>query len=292
MNADKKKMIIRIVIFVILSYAPMIAISALFDVNGTITGEEGRVYTLCASLAGFTPMAANILTRLITKEGFSDNYLRANFRGNLKYYFLGIVYAVLGSLLSTILLIILYCPDYSLSDVGLGSGMAAMFLLTLAMDLETFWITFGEEFGWRAYLTPKLEKLMPEPLALIVGGIIWGLWHAPLTVHGHNFGFGYWGFPFTGFAAMSVSCIFVGSFLTWLTKKTGSVYPSSICHACINGMVIPALLIPNYAELCEEHNFVTGAVLLGVNALLGVGAFIMLCKKKKPAEENEVKAAA
>ena len=291
MNADKKKIIIRIIIFVILAYAPMIAIGIMYDFDGRLTGEPGRLYTLCATLAGFTPAAANFLTRLITKEGFSETYLRANFRGNMKYYLFGIAYAVLGSLLSTILLIILYCPDYSLSDIDFGTGSAAVFLLTLALDIETFWITFGEEFGWRAYLNPKLEKLMPEPAALIVGGIIWGLWHAPLTVHGHNFGLGYRGFPFTGFAAMSLSCIFVGSFLTWLTKKTGSVYPASICHACINGMVIPALMIPNYAEICEEHGFGTGAALLGINALLGVGAFIALCRKKK-SSENEIKAAA
>lgn len=291
MNADKKKTIIRIIIFVILAYAPMIAIGIMYDFDGRLTGGPGRLYTLCATLAGFTPAAANILTRLITKEGFSETYLRANFRGNLKYYLFGILYATAASLLSTILVIVLYCPDHSLSDIDFGTGPAAMFLLTLALDIETFWITFGEEFGWRAYLNPKLEKLMPEPIALIVGGIIWGLWHAPLTVHGHNFGFGYWGFPFTGFAAMSLSCIFVGSFLTWLTKKTGSVYPASICHACINGMVIPALLIPNYAEICEEHGFGTGAALLGINALLGVGAFIALCRKKK-SSTNEVKAAA
>lgn len=280
MNADKKKIIIRIIIFVVLAYAPMIAIGAFFDFDGNLTGEgKSRVYTLCATLAAFTPAIANVLTRLITKEGFSESYLRANFRGNLKYYFFGIIYAAVGSLLSTILLIIMYCPDYSLSDIDLGTGFAAMLLLTLAVDIETFWINFGEEFGWRAYLTPKLEKLMPEPAALIVGGIIWGLWHAPLTVHGHNFGLGYWGFPYTGFAIMSLSCIFVGAFLTWLTKKTGSVYPASICHACINGMVFPALLIPNYAEICEAHGFASGAVLCGTYAVLGIGAFVVLCKK-------------
>ncbi len=37
-------------------------------------------------------------------------------------------------------------------------------------------VTFGEEWGWRGYLLPKLLPL-GERKALLVSGVIWGVWH-------------------------------------------------------------------------------------------------------------------
>jgi membrane protease YdiL (CAAX protease family) len=56
-------------------------------------------------------------------------------------------------------------------------GVAALFLAVL---------TFGEEYGCRGYLLPKLLPLGEVKAAVIVG-LIWGLWHAPLLLAGLNF---------------------------------------------------------------------------------------------------------
>ena len=40
----------------------------------------------------------------------------------------------------------------------------------------------GEELGWRTYMYPKLEKLIGPAGSVIVGGIIWGIWHFPATI--------------------------------------------------------------------------------------------------------------
>ena len=94
--------------------------------------------------------------------------------------------------------------------------------------------TFGEEFGWRGYMNQKMEPLLGTTGTIIVGGIIWGLWHAVLTVEGHNFGTDYEGYPYLGIIYMCISCTFTGVFLMWLTKKTNSVYPAAIFHAMNN----------------------------------------------------------
>jgi len=41
--------------------------------------------------------------------------------------------------------------------------------------------TFGEEFGWRGYLLPRLAPLGGISAAIITG-VIWGLWHTPVIV--------------------------------------------------------------------------------------------------------------
>ena len=54
--------------------------------------------------------------------------------------------------------------------------------------------TFGEEFGWRAYL---LHKFMPlgGRKAMVIMGVIWGVWHWPFMYMGYEYGFDYPGYP-------------------------------------------------------------------------------------------------
>ena len=42
-------------------------------------------------------------------------------------------------------------------------------------------IFIGEEFGWRSYLLQKLRPL-GRWNALLLSGIFWSLWHAPLLI--------------------------------------------------------------------------------------------------------------
>lgn len=44
----------------------------------------------------------------------------------------------------------------------------------------------GEELGWRGWLLPKPLPLGTLP-ALLVSGVIWGLWHAPIILLGYNY---------------------------------------------------------------------------------------------------------
>jgi membrane protease YdiL (CAAX protease family) len=47
-------------------------------------------------------------------------------------------------------------------------------------------LAFGEEFGWRGYLLPKLLPLGEVKAAVIVG-LIWGPWHLPVLIVGLNY---------------------------------------------------------------------------------------------------------
>ncbi len=90
--------------------------------------------------------------------------------------------------------------------------------------------TFGEEIGWRGYLLPKLMPLGTWP-ALILSGIIWGLWHAPVILLGYN----YPAHPQLGVLLMTGMCVILGILFGWTRLRTGSVWPAVFAHGSLNG---------------------------------------------------------
>jgi len=112
-------------------------------------------------------------------------------------------------------------------------GLQVLLALVAAPLLNSL-ATFGEEFGWRAYLLPKLEPLGWRR-ALAVHGLVWGMWHWPVIAMGYNYGLDYAGAPWLGMIAMLVATVALGVFLGWITLRSGSVFPAVVGHAMING---------------------------------------------------------
>lgn len=99
---------------------------------------------------------------------------------------------------------------------------------------------FGEEVGWRGWLLPALLPLGTWP-ALIISGVVWGLWHSPLILLGYDFGFIDW----RGVALMVAGCVAWGAVLGWSRLRTGSVWPAVFGHGALNaaaglGMLLAA----------------------------------------------------
>jgi membrane protease YdiL (CAAX protease family) len=90
-------------------------------------------------------------------------------------------------------------------------------------------LAFGEEWGWRGFLLPKLLPLGQWP-ALILVGASWGLWYSPIILLGYDYPL----HPRLGIILMIVFCVIFGVLLGWLRLATGSLWPSAIGRGALN----------------------------------------------------------
>ncbi len=203
----------------------------------------------------WAPALANLLTRAVTREGWKDTNLRPKANEHWPTWgvawflpailtFLGLVVYFLifpshyDSGLSALQSVIDAAEELEGQSIPLEIGTLLLIQIgagILVAPLLNSFFTFGEEFGWRAYLQPKLMPLGFRK-AVLLTGLVWGLWHAPVIAMGHNFGFGYPGSPWSGILAMTWFTLSAGVIFGWLVLRSGSVWPAVIAHAGINGI--------------------------------------------------------
>lgn len=288
----KKMTIKRILIYILISF--LLPWTALL-----ISGMCGNTYEsgmtqLILSLAMLCPTIAVFATIKLTKEdilvaGEKSLNLGISLTGKKKWWFLlgiftPVIYVELGYLLYYVFFPKAY--DLALLDEVVaifGIKREMLWVVTIYFMMSSIWLSvcaLGEEIGWRAYLYPKLEEVMGEGKALLVGGVIWAVWHFPMLYIGHNFGKGYWGEPWTGFAAFTIYCVAIGSVLHFFTKKTKSVWVAGFMHSIHNTISGASLLklmqteegVPAWALespvsmlLSSVPVIILGSVLIGIS---------------------------
>ena len=124
---------------------------------------------------------------------------------------------------------------------GLATALQAGFSLTVGTLLGTLF-AFGHELAWRGYLLPRLVAELGPWRGVLLHGLVWGVWHAPLVVFG---GYAYPGQPALGLALWTLFCALYGVLLAWLTFASGSLLPASLAHGVlIAAGEAPLLVLP------------------------------------------------
>lgn len=231
----------------------------------------------------FFPAVGVLFTRFVTGEGFNDTMLRVNMRGNGLYYLMAWFGPMVLTLLGTIAYFFLFPSKFTLEqfrDFSSNDGMVALTIVLLSFaPLLNLVPCLGEEWGWRGYLLPKLAARMNFLPAVLLTGLIWGLWHAPIVIAGHNYGKAY---PLLGIVAMCVFCIVVGTLFSYLTLRVKSCWPAVLAHGAVNGTAGIGLLFSNSFILNGPDSFVgplpTGIV--GGFAYISVAILIALKMRK------------
>ncbi|SHI06797.1 hypothetical protein SAMN02745196_02643 [Clostridium collagenovorans DSM 3089] len=96
-----------------------------------------------------------------------------------------------------------------------------------------FIIFFGEEFGWRYFLQPRLQKLYGKRLGVIILGAIWGIWHLPLcfTLYSPKT-------PILCVIGHIISCIGLAIFMGYAYMNTCNMWVPILIHLLNNCLII------------------------------------------------------
>lgn len=161
-------------------------------------------------------------------------------------------------------------PNVPMPPVHVLQARVIGFALTAAVVVNSV-AAFGEEFGWRGYL---LMRLLPlgTGRAVALTGVIWGLWHTPIVLQGHN----YPEHPQAGVALMTGFCILLGAILAWLRLASGSVFPAAVAHGSANGPgSTPLLFLRGRSDLTGGLTGLIGQAVMAavVCGLWRAGAF-------------------
>jgi membrane protease YdiL (CAAX protease family) len=244
----------RILIFLAIAFGISCTVTLVTYLSGAMKANPILAGNLANYIVVMSPALANVATRLITREDWGHLWLRPNFRRGWRFYLAAWLLPLLAISVGGAIFYLLFPQSF---DPNLGevrklgeilplaaaanpwAGLLSFTLYLLIVGLVINGVlSIGEEFGWRAYLLPKLIERFggaerpnasaAHKAALLIG-VIWSVWHWPLFFLGASAGF-----PYPNLLLYLVTTCSFSVLLSWVTLRSGSVWPASIGHGMIN----------------------------------------------------------
>lgn len=156
--------------------------------------------------------------------GDSFEVLNLRFTKNIKKVLLFLlIFVVLKSL--PIALSYLIYPEPLPETISFGRLTGAI----ISNFLLGFILFFGEEFGWRYFMQPRMQSLYGKRAGVIILGAVWGIWHAPLcfTLYSPQT-------PIHCIIGHVSSCVAFGIFFAYVYMKTENLWAPILIHLVNN----------------------------------------------------------
>jgi len=212
---------------------------------------KGLAYTVFGAVYMLLPAVCAIILQKVHQEKPFRN-LNISFRFNRWFVVAGVVpifYSFMALGMSLFFPNVSFSANYegllsslppeqaTLAAQQLSKFPPAIFLLLQLMaaviagcTLNAFF-ALGEELGWRGYLLKAFTNRQFLTVSLITG-FVWGLWHFPLILIGHN----YPKHPIAGVGMMIVWCMLLAPVITYIVIKSKSVITAAIFHGMTNAI--------------------------------------------------------
>ncbi len=242
-------------------------------------GGPGQLFWL------LLPIGAAMLLRWRAGDGFADAGLRPRYRQNRRWY------EVSSAFYPIVML------------TAIGAGIAAdrwqlyddrsplRFAAAAAFALIPFTVAAtAEEFGWRGYLTPRLEAAGVGRLTNhILVGVVWGAWHLPYMADA-------WEYSTESLLTLAPRVILgttvVAVVYGEIRLRTGTVWPAVIMHASGNAVANPLIntddvLVQNEAAPWIFAPGVDGVVVIAMSAVLAAVLMVRRPGHHSPAATDQ-----
>lgn len=275
----------RILIFILWAFVPMIGTGLFLHFAGAAVSQAES--SPVAAMMGFLfsagamliPLLAVVFTQLICREPVLEG-VGISFRIN-RWWWIGwllipvLALAILG--MSLLMPGARWAADSELLQLSLAQmpqgfgpwGLIAVSLFSglLAGATLNAVFAFGEEVAWRGFLVREFKGRKFLTASLLIG-VIWGFWHFPLILNGHN----YPDHPVPGVFMMVLMCTALTPILLYFRQKSGSVIVPAVMHGTFNAVVG----ISNLFVLPQNDLLIGAPGLAGLIVLLltDVGLFL------------------
>lgn len=126
---------------------------------------------------------------------------------------------------------------------------------------------FGEELGWRGFLQREFGYMGFWKSSAVIG-VIWGIWHAPVILQGHN----YPTHPVIGVIMMTILCVLFAPIFSYVRFKANSVIAAAILHGTFNATAgLSLMVVKGGNDLTVGLTGLAGFIVL---AIANLGIFI------------------
>jgi membrane protease YdiL (CAAX protease family) len=257
-------------LYIAIAYGLIWGAGLVFYLSGTNVASFAGATQLLASFCMFIPLVATLICQKSSKEPLLRN-VGISWKVN-RWWFFGWLIVPLIPLLTILFTHWTIGLSFNVPGVPLGFmnkpvGMVGITLLSGMVAGVTInaLFAFGEEIGWRGYLLKQFEGKNFLTTSIIIG-IIWGLWHAPLILLGHN----YPQHPQWGVLMMVVMSIPLSFIIQYFRVKSGSVIVAAVMHGTFNalaGMAYLSIDMNNWNDLIDASCGLTGICSLLVVAI-------------------------
>lgn len=268
-------------LFLILTFVISYVLAGIFKLAGG-TGSNRVAFMILGVVYMFVPtLCVLIVKKLIHKETIVSE-LMVSFKLNFWFVFAWLIMPVLT--FATFGISLLF------PGVVFSAGMEGMFerfgdIMTpeqieqmknsiQTMPVNPVWLTlaqgmiagvtinavaaFGEELGWRGFLLDEFKKMTFMKASLLIGAI-WGIWHAPLILMGHN----YPQHPVIGVFMMTVFCILLTPLFIYVTIRARSVIAAAVIHGTLNAVAgISIMMVSGGSDLTTGLTGLAGFIIL------------------------------
>lgn len=199
---------------------------------GQAAAPQATDWVIAINLAAMAASAAAWAVLLLTKKEKREAY-------GLRWH---------GGLLLPLGMVLLFVALYAVrvfaamaleGQLGeyLGYWRTADPYILLLVLVPNFFLSFlpffGEEYGWRYYLQPRLQKRFGLRGGVLVLGVVWGLWHLPLNLFFYS--------PETSLqsiAAQIITCVTLDVFFAFAYAKTNNIWVPVLLHYCNNNLIM------------------------------------------------------
>lgn len=242
----------RIALFLLFTFGISFTLAGVFKLLGG-QSSDGIGFTIMGAIYMFVPtISVIIVKKLIFKENLRSDLL-ISFKFNRWFLVAWLITPIIS--FATLGVSLLF-PNttYSPEMTGLITRYAGLLtpeqieqmkIALASLPVNAVWIIlfqgllagitinaiagFGEELGWRGFLLIEFKNMSFLKACFLIGSI-WGIWHAPLILMGHN----YPQHPQVGVFMMIILSILLTVLFLYITIKSRSVIAAAIMHGTMN----------------------------------------------------------